>query len=102
MKVGDKLYDWSLEEYTVSKVGRKYAYLDGRNGLKVDMGTMTAQKWNGTVRLYADRQAVADEKESFDLLQKIRQYFSMWKNPVTLEKLREVSEVIFPEIPEKH
>ncbi len=95
LKVGDKLYDYSLKEYTVSKIGRQYAHLEGQVNYKVDMKTMQVRTWNGNFRLYADRQAVADEKEHSELLTKIRQFFSMWSgSPVTLDQLRRINEII--------
>jgi len=101
LKVGDKLYDHSLKEYTVSKIGRQYAYLEGRNGYKVDMKTMQVRTHNGNFRLYSDRQAVADEKEHGELLSKTRQFFSMWSgNRVTLDQLRRVNEIIDEKISE--
>jgi diadenosine tetraphosphatase ApaH/serine/threonine PP2A family protein phosphatase len=95
LKVGDKLYDYSLKEYTVSKIGRQYAYLDGgRWDLRVEIKSMQA---DGHTRfmLYTDKQAIADEKEHSELLSKIRQFFSMWSgSPVTLDQLRRINEII--------
>jgi len=101
LKVGDKLYDHSLKEYTVSKIGRQYAYLEGRNGYKVDMKTMRMKKYNGEEQMYADRQAVADKKEHSELLSKIRQFLAAWVgNPITLDQLRRVNEIIDEKISE--
>lgn len=95
LKVGDKLYDYSLKEYTVSKIGRQYAHLEGREGYKVDMKTMQVRTYNGNFKLYADRQAVADEKEHGELLRNIRCVFMGWDRiPMTLDQLRRINEII--------
>lgn len=94
LKVGDKLYDYSLKEYTVSKIGRQYAHLEGREGFKVNMQTMMVRAWND-FRLYADKQAIIDEKEHSEMLSKVRQFFSMWSgSKVTLDQLRRINEII--------
>lgn len=95
LKIGDKLYDYSLKEYTVSKIGRQYAHLDGREGYKVDMKTMMVRTYNGNFKLYADRQAVADEKEYSELKSKMGQFFN-WASygKITLDQLRRINEII--------
>lgn len=97
LNVGDKLYDYSLKEYTVSKIGRRYAHLEGREGYRVDMGTMQVRFWNGSMRLYPDRQAVADEKEHGLLLSKIREHLRLLSGrPTTLEQLRLIDKILNP------
>lgn len=95
LKVGDKLYDYSLKEYTVSNIGRQYAHLEGREGYKVDMKTMRIKKYNGEEQLYADRQAVADEQEHGGLMSKMRKFFNWTSgNNPTLDQLRRINEII--------
>lgn len=101
LKVGDRLYDYSLKEYTVAKIGRQYAHLEGREGYKVDMETMNVDLWNGMVKMYADRQAVADEKEVGELKQKISSYFAWHSgNKPTLDQLRRINQIIEEKISE--
>ncbi len=101
LKVGDKLYDYSLKEYTIAKIGRQYAHLEGREGYKVDMNTMNVKLWSGNMKMYTDRQAVADETEAYKLKSKISSYFS-WPsgNKPTLDQLRRINAIIDEKISE--
>ncbi len=103
LKVGDKLYDYSLKEYTVSSIGRKYAgFKESRRvSMRLDNFMATSNSWQNSFRLYADKQDIIDEIEHHNLIQKIRKYFSMWegKNP-TLDQLRRVDEIISENSPE--
>ena len=98
MQIGDKLYDYELKEYTVSKIGRKYFYLERKSGHKVDKNTLMAicdGYSQANFQLYKDEQAVYDEREHYELLEQIRQHFSMWEGkPVTLQQLRDVAGII--------
>lgn len=95
LKVGDKLYDYSLREYTVIKIGRKYARLEGRELFRVDTKTMKVKLWNGYMNMYTSRLAVADGKEHSELLSKIRQFFDMfYGGKPTLDQLRRIDEII--------
>jgi len=95
IKKGLILYDSSLKEFVVSKVGNKYFECEGvRRRFSIEKMQFDSQHGNGYC-LYLDKQILLDTKERNKLENEIRKVMKPYgKTELSLEQLREISLII--------
>lgn len=94
--IGDRRYKQSNREVTVTKVGRKYFYVDDDN-TQFDL-----EDWKSTWEFggsdwecYESKQAYDDHAELVKLNDKFRDRFSRYGKPnITLDQARRIMEII--------
>ena len=84
-----------IEEAMVSRVGRKYFYLDGRDD-KYDISTMEhTSEHHYDLKAYLSLQEIEDEIEAEKLESKIRTALKQYGSTgLSLEQLREINRII--------
>jgi len=83
-------------EYVVSKIGKKYFYVEENNRLKFDKETLQHIDnvyTQNNVQLYRTEQEIQDIKERNRLYNTIREYFSYGRGK-SLSMLREIMSII--------
>ncbi len=87
-----------VKETKISKIGRKYFYLEGYNE-KFSLDTLEYDsEHHFDLKAYLDKQDIEDEIEIDKLETKIRNKFRQFGNfGLTLNQLREISQIIFKE-----
>ena len=102
---GTVLYRWKngdIFPVTVSKVGRKYFYVEGDwevNGKGFDIESLkyTHKDYGNTIQLYRTAQEILDIQERSRLAGSVRKYFNNASSTLaelSIEKLRAIAEVI--------
>lgn len=87
-------------EYTVSRVGRKYFYLNGLNERypvsKDTLRYVDKQYLQSSFQLYMDKQEILDRIERSNLYDKLKDHFSWSGNSKnnTLQQLREAVKIL--------
>lgn len=83
-------------EYVVSKIGKKYFYVEGNDRLKFDKETLkhTDNVYSqNNIQLYRSVQEIMDIRERERLYATIREYFSYYRGK-SLSMLREIMAII--------
>lgn len=87
----------AIDEYTVSKIGRKYFKVEEAPQYKIEIDTLeykSKEYSQHNFSLYANKQTILDCRESDRLFWKIKQYFNSYAAKGTLEQLRAISEIL--------
>jgi hypothetical protein len=97
VKVGDVLYDNSLVEHTVEKVGNKYfECVDKRGKWRID-GLTYVSEYTNNQTLFKNKQEILDKKEIRELSNKIRSKIATYGNiDYPLDVLRKIYELLTP------
>ena len=94
--VGQKLYSYECNEYTVSKVGKKYFECEKVRG-RFSLETLRFDSDFRGRELYEDKQFVLDKKETESLESKIRIKIKNYgRTELSLEQLRNIYSIINP------
>lgn len=82
-------------EATVSKVGKKYFYVDN-DKLKFDMETLfESSEYGQRCRCFLSLQDILDENEQIELSKELRNLVGQYgTSNISLEKLRKIMEII--------
>jgi len=101
IKVGQVLYfefkSGEVGKAIVTKVGRKYFYVDCIMGLYFDKKTLAVIAPERDVfNLYRTEQEIKDRAKKKNLIEQIQLHFLSWKayQDLTLEQLRSIAEII--------
>jgi len=103
MKVGQKVFlksldsrDGDIKEVTVSKVGRKYFQVEEMYNTRFSIEEMLddAGKYTSRWKVYPSMREIEDERESYELHNKIKQQFSTYRPNYSLETLREIYRIL--------
>ena len=87
-----------IKEYTVSKIGKKYFYLNENDRYRINKESLRYEDKDYSqcsFQLYTDKQDILDRLERSDLVDKIRKSFDwLSKQNFTLTQLREVANIL--------
>jgi len=89
---------------TISKIGKKYLYVEGDDRYPISIDTLMHENKNYSqynFQLYLTEQEILDIRERGNLIEKLRKTFdwSSNKSGITLEQLRQISGILNPDIP---
>lgn len=87
-----------IKEYTVSKIGKKYFYLNENDRYPINKESLKYEDKiysQSSFQLYKEKQEILDRQERGALIDKIRKSFDwLSKQNFTLEQLREVASIL--------
>lgn len=96
MKVRDVLYTRDLMPRRITKIGRKYFYVDNRPE-QFNIESLKHSGYNN-IQLYRDRKALQDEKELEINFSKIKslfnKYYSGQASGISLDKLKQIVKIL--------
>lgn len=97
LKVGQTVYvkreRGELQETTITKVGRKYFYLEYPSGLKIDKETLKEVSYTGwPATVYLDREEYENKILKNQLAQRLYRYHN-WDG-LSIESLRKINDII--------
>lgn len=101
LKVGDKLYDGSAEEWDIVSVGVKYyTAMKGYTEKKVIIESLAYFDKNypqSAIQFYLTKQEPLDKREMSITYSEISRYFSInCTSKLSLEQLRQIKQIITP------
>lgn len=99
LKVGDKLYDGSAEEWDIVSVGTKYYTAKrgyGEKKVNIESLTYTDKNYSQhSIQFYLTRQEVLDNKEMSIIYSEVCRYFrNNYSCKLSLEQLRQIKQII--------
>ncbi len=98
IKIGQKLWSKGLAEYTVSKIGKKYFYVEENRNYRFDSKTLTHSVpgySQSNFTLFTNKQDLLDEQERCELFNKIKSHLNSSYSPKdSLTKLREIALIL--------
>ena len=89
-------YSKEIETHIVSKVGRKYFELEGMYNARFFIKTLSQDggQYCSDHQCYLSLKEIEDEREASSLYSKIRLIFNENSNTITLEKLKQISDIL--------
>lgn len=97
LKVGQILYSYSLEEFTIDTVGNKYFTVKEMHNRKFFIDTLKMNTDSTPLQLYSDKQILLDMKERDSLYNKIKKRFPVYgssQDKPSLYQLREIDKIL--------